>query len=193
MSVSAQTAQLDRLTNNRRSDEGWLAVEARLYRIHLLFLGWVERSSTQTEDLEQTGKARDEFTVRSLRVAKETFENGNLFPSAFAVLDTALRAIGLSCFYDTLSASSPNPTTEDRKLSFKFVKLLRSKTKNPAHKYMPIVEHPIEWQLRLFGEYMDRSMDSTDDPRVSFKPDAWQREVLDCLDQEGHSVLVVGQ
>ena len=58
---------------------------------------------------------------------------------------------------------------------------------------MPIVEHPVEWQLRLFGEYMDRSMDSADDHRVSFQPDAWQREVLDCLDEEGHSVLVVGK
>ena len=42
-------------------------------------------------------------------------------------------------------------------------------------------------------------MDSQPDPRVSFNPDAWQRRVLDCLDDVddnqnlNHSVLVVGE
>jgi superfamily II RNA helicase len=37
---------------------------------------------------------------------------------------------------------------------------------------------------------MDRSMDSQADARVTFKPDAWQREVLDAVDQN-MSLLVV--
>ncbi|OJT09010.1 hypothetical protein TRAPUB_91 [Trametes pubescens] len=54
---------------------------------------------------------------------------------------------------------------------------------------MRITEDPVVWQLRVFGEYMDRSMDSQSDPRVVFKPDAWQRKVLDCLDRN-ESILV---
>jgi len=57
---------------------------------------------------------------------------------------------------------------------------------------MHISENPVVWQLRLFGEYMDRSMGSRPDPRVSFEPDAWQRDVLDCLDMGNCSALVVG-
>jgi hypothetical protein len=59
-------------------------------------------------------------------------------------------------------------------------------------KYMCMKEDPVVWQLRAFGEHLDRSMDSASDPRVTFRPDAWQRKVLDCLDDDGHSVLVVG-
>jgi hypothetical protein len=58
---------------------------------------------------------------------------------------------------------------------------------------MAINEDPVVWQLRLFGEYMDRSMDSAPDRRVSFQPDAWQREVLDGLDEPKTSLLVVGE
>ena len=54
---------------------------------------------------------------------------------------------------------------------------------------MRITEDPVTWQLRLFGEFLDRSTGSKPDPRVSFTPDAWQREVLDCLDRN-ESILV---
>ena len=60
------------------------------------------------------------------------------------------------------------------------------------YKFMHITEDPVEWQLRVFGEFMDRSMDGLPDSRVSFIPDAWQRKVLDCLDAN-HSLLVVGR
>ena len=55
---------------------------------------------------------------------------------------------------------------------------------------MTIEETPVRWQLRVFGEYLDRSFDSRPDPRVTFHPDAWQREVLDKLDRD-ESILVV--
>ena len=55
---------------------------------------------------------------------------------------------------------------------------------------MTIEETPVRWQLRLFGEYLDRSFDSRPDPRVTFHPDAWQREVLDKIDRD-ESILVV--
>jgi len=59
-----------------------------------------------------------------------------------------------------------------------------------AYPWMAIGEDPVDWQLRVFGEHMDRSFDSQKDHRVKFEPDRWQREVLDKLDAE-ESVLVV--
>ena len=56
---------------------------------------------------------------------------------------------------------------------------------------MTTSEHPVVWQMRVFGDFMDRSMNSEPDPRVPFEPDEWQRRVLDCLDRR-ESVLVVG-
>jgi len=47
-----------------------------------------------------------------------------------------------------------------------------------------------EFQLLHGGPWMDRAIDAVDDDRVPFKPDAWQRKVLDELD-ENNSVFVV--
>ncbi|KAL0940461.1 DEAD/DEAH box helicase [Colletotrichum truncatum] len=47
-----------------------------------------------------------------------------------------------------------------------------------------------EFQLEHFGPYMERSFDSAPDPRVPFQPDAWQRKVLDAIDEE-KSLFVV--
>ena len=49
---------------------------------------------------------------------------------------------------------------------------------------------PVNFRLLQTGPYMDRSMDSKKDDRVSFTPDGWQRKVLDALDAS-HSILVV--
>ena len=47
-----------------------------------------------------------------------------------------------------------------------------------------------EFQLLHCGPYMDRNLDATADSRVPFRPDAWQRRVLDELDAK-RSVFVV--
>lgn len=49
---------------------------------------------------------------------------------------------------------------------------------------------PIDFQCLYCGPYMDRNLDSKSDPRVPFKPDGWQRQVLDELDAN-RSVFVV--
>lgn len=48
----------------------------------------------------------------------------------------------------------------------------------------------IEFQLKYCGPYMDRTLGSRDDSRVGFKPDAWQVNVLDAIDED-KSVFVV--
>lgn len=124
---------------------------------------------------------------------KNITTNGGIFYVVGKALESILIALGLSTLVAPLVHSSPNVSQDDkRELHFNFVKLLKSKSMTPIYPFMQITEDPVIWQLRNFGEFMDRSMDSQPDSRVYFEPDAWQRQVLDCLDEPGHSVLVVG-
>lgn len=197
LSTEGKTSQVDRLLGNpARSETGWLAVEMRLYRLQLELRAWVENSDSESDEDEIQNAIRDKHTVTIMRMIKELSERGGLFPTARKCIETILCCLGFTDYITSFLDSSP-PSPDDRKLGFTFMKIVRTKTKAPIYKFMPIVEDPVVWQLRLFGEYMDRSMDSQPDPRVSFNPDAWQRLVLDCLDDVddkrnlNHSVLVV--
>ena len=183
--TTARIAALDVLMRNKRTKDGWLAVEVRLFRLHLELTRWLE------DPARESAAARDRFSVSVLCMAKELYESRALFPAAAAKLATVLIALGFSAHIEAFEVGA-TVVEDERALSFEFVKLVKSKSGNPVHKWMAIVEDPVVWQLRLFGEFMDRSMDSQSDPRVSFKPDAWQREVLDCLDRN-ESVLVAGK
>lgn len=46
------------------------------------------------------------------------------------------------------------------------------------------------FQVKYLGADMERTLGSTTDARVSFKPDAWQKRLLDVVDEQ-HSCLVV--
>ncbi|KAI0006556.1 hypothetical protein F4779DRAFT_557960 [Xylariaceae sp. FL0662B] len=48
----------------------------------------------------------------------------------------------------------------------------------------------LHFQLQYCGPYLERSFDSQEDDRVPFKPDAWQRRVLDAID-ENNSLFVI--
>jgi hypothetical protein len=113
-----------------------------------------------------------------------------LTPTISKALNSVLLALGFGDYSTGLLSNCE--TSPDKPLKFKFRKLVKSSTNMPSHEVLRITEHPVVWQLRLFGQYMDRSMDSAPDPRVQFEPDAWQREVLDCIDAD-HSLLVVGE
>ena len=186
-SAKQRAIQTDALFRNRRTEDGWLALEIRLYRVHLEFLVWIEDPS------KETAAANDQYTVSILRLVKSLCERSTLSQVILDHVEMILHILGFSDYFAKLSStvSISKDKTIDRKLSFKFVKLLKGKTDALTYEYMRIREAPILWQLRLFGEYMDRSMDSKPDKRVSFEPDGWQRTVLDCLD-ERKSVLVVG-
>ncbi|GIX62143.1 DEAD/DEAH-like helicase [Babesia caballi] len=47
-----------------------------------------------------------------------------------------------------------------------------------------------EFQVAYMGDLMERTLGSTEDPRVLFKPDAWQKMLLDVVDRR-ESALVV--
>ncbi len=191
-STASRVASVERLLNNSRTDQGWLAVDIQLYRLHLEFSLWIEHPDADSNNPEKQAEVRDSFTVTIMRLVKDIYERGDLSPAAQSVLETALHVLGFKNYASSFLSASPRTNNDDKKLSFKFVKLARSKSASPIYKFMEITEDPIIWQLRLFGQYMDRSMDSEYDHRVSFKPDAWQRRVLDSIDQN-HSLLVVGE
>ncbi|KAI0638272.1 P-loop containing nucleoside triphosphate hydrolase protein [Trametes polyzona] len=180
--TSAKIVAIEHLMRNKRTKEGWLSVEARLYRIHLEFSRWLEDGD------RESAAARDRYSVVIMCMVKDLFESKELFPTAVKKLAACLAALGFEEYIDPW-ADAATIAQEDRALHFEFVKLVKSKSGHAVHKWMRITEDPVVWQLRLFGEYMDRSMDSQSDPRVAFKPDAWQRKVLDCLDRN-ESVLV---
>ena len=182
LELEKKLTALTNLERNPRAAGGWLRDEVLLYRLHLTIWKWIAQINNQ-----DTAAVRDHYTVAIMRIVKELLESKNLTLTVHGVISTVLGVLGFEKF-----VTPPPGSQSDQPLSFKFVKLVRSKSGRPLHDFMHITEDPITWQLRLFGEFMDRSMGSKPDPRVSFAPDAWQREVLDCLDKN-ESVLVVGE
>ncbi|KAH8110039.1 hypothetical protein DFH11DRAFT_1806074 [Phellopilus nigrolimitatus] len=160
------------LLSNDRTRRGWLALEK-----------WI------THEENGTDAVRDRFSLSTMRLVKEMYDRGCLSKTVRDRLKIILTALGFHDYISSFASPITAADEPDRPLSFKFTKLIRS-TGVPVYDFMPITEHPIQWQLRLFGEFMDRSMDSEPDSRVSFNPDGWQRKVLNCLDAE-KSVLVV--
>ena len=173
---------LTALERNPRTWGGWLRDEILLYRLHLTISKWILQLSDKDTDA-----VRDHYTVAIMRIVKELLESKSLTLTIHRVISTVLSILG----FENLVTPPPDGQL-DRPLCFEFVELIWSGSGGPLYEFMRITEDPITWQLRLFGEFMDRSMGSKPDPRVSFAPDAWQREVLDCLDRN-ESVLVVGE
>jgi hypothetical protein len=175
------------LLRNPRAGSGWLSVEVRLYHLHLTIQQWtVERDP-------ESAAIHDHYTVSILRVVKELYTSDLLTETTLRILATIMISLGFRNYIPSLEEDASRKLQPDRVLAFDFVKLLKSKSHKPIYKFMAIKEDPAVWQLRVFGEYMDRSMDSAPDRRVSFQPDAWQREVLDGLDEPKTSLLVVGE
>lgn len=183
MTTALKVARFDALQRNERraGSDSWLAVMFRLYDLNLQFMQWL--GDPDCDHPVKSVIVRDKFTVVIISKIKAISESGGLWPSAIALLKSVISALGFAIYIPALVDASPNQTTTEQKLGFEFTRL---------DDFMCITEHPVLWQLRLFGEHMDRSMDSQPDARVSFKPDAWQRQVLDCLDAN-ESVLVVGK
>ena len=60
----------------------------------------------------------------------------------------------------------------------------------PLADFRIAAESEATFQLQFMGPTMDRTLGSTNDSRVCFRPDAWQRELLDIVDRQ-ESVVVV--
>jgi hypothetical protein len=157
-----------------------------LYQLNFEVASWVGEPNPESPSV------RDKYTLAIMRLVKQIYDHKAMTPTVSKALSNVLLAMGFSEYIEPLDAQYSGKRVEDRPLTFELIKLVKLKTKIPVHNFMQIVEDPIVWQLRLFGEFMDRSMDGKPDHRVAFEPDAWQRDVLDCIDKE-RSLLVVGQ
>jgi ATP-dependent RNA helicase DDX60 len=175
------------LLRNRRAGSRWLSIEVRLYHLHLTIQHWIGE-----HDRENTA-IHDHYTVSIIRVVKELYTSDFLTETTLRILATIMISLGFGNYIPPLEDDASRKLQPDRGLAFGFIELLNPKSHKPIHMFMAIKEDPVVWQLRVFGEYMDRSMDSAPDRRVSFQPDAWQREVLDGLDEPKSSLLVVGE
>ncbi len=175
---------LEQLTRSPRMTDPWVAVEHLMYKTHLLLKVWIEDPDHEKDAV------RDRCTVTIMRLVKDICDKGATTPARGKALSAVLTSLGFSDFIDEF-VTVAEPLTPVP-LAFDFVKLVRSKG-DVLYPWMKIAEHPILWQLRLFGPYMDRSMDGCSDRRVNFDPDAWQKNALDCIDDPNHSMLVVGK
>ncbi|KAF8155693.1 hypothetical protein B0H34DRAFT_506081 [Crassisporium funariophilum] len=182
MPLAQQLGLMKDLYRSPKMGDPLMALEMRLFRLHLELMTWLQ------EDVRDSSPMKDKYTVSVMRMVKDICDKKVLTPSATKALTSVLVALGFGDYVPGLLTISDE--VKDQCLQFDFIKLMNSKTKVPYYQFMAIDEPPVVWQLRLFGEYMDRSMDSSPDCRVTFEPDAWQRRVLDCIDQN-HSLLVV--
>ncbi|CAE6475433.1 unnamed protein product [Rhizoctonia solani] len=171
--------RVDLVLQGKRAESGWLSVEVSLYRINLVLESWIIHERKEDESV------CEDHTVRILQAIHQLREHRSLFPAASNILGQVLDVLGFG------SLTPPRPAIQDeRELSFKFVKLVKSKSGRLLHPYLRIKNSPIEFQLKAYGAFMDRSMDSAPDPRVGFEPDGWQRKVLDRIDQNKSTLVV---
>jgi hypothetical protein len=177
-------SQMNALFRNKKGQEKAMGAEMRLYRLHLEISLWLDEAEPDSPPVH------DKYTVAIMRMVKDICDRRYMTPTISKALKSVLLSLGFGDYSAGLLDSCE--TSPDKPLKFKFRKLIKSSTNMPSHEVLCITEHPAIWQLRLFGQYMDRSMDSAPDPRVQFEPDAWQREVLDCIDND-YSLLVVGE
>ncbi|WEW57644.1 DEAD-box helicase superfamily protein [Emydomyces testavorans] len=158
---------LARLDEKKREH---LEAEIRLYLLKLLISHRQTRDKTENTDLLRL----DRDIWEQVRILRKSHER--MTPACYRALRDICPKLGLPEFPEQLSFRSDYP------LSFALD---------------PIQQQSLggslglrEFQLLYCGPHMDRQTGSTPDSRVTFKPDAWQREVLDALDAE-HSIFVV--
>ncbi|KAI5888019.1 P-loop containing nucleoside triphosphate hydrolase protein [Schizophyllum commune H4-8] len=181
MSTDGKVAYLEQLNRNK-VEEAWQGSELRAMRLDLLLRSWINDPQRDAPSVQ------DKYTVKAMRLIVDICARKVLTKAIAEKAKVVLSVLGFGEYADVLLPDEGQ--LEDTKMTFKFVDLLEGKGKRPAFPWMHIKEDPVEWQLRLWGEYMDRSIDATNDPRVGFRPDAWQRRVLDAIDRNS-SLLVI--
>ncbi|KAG8897798.1 hypothetical protein FRC00_003791, partial [Tulasnella sp. 408] len=171
--------------NVKRMEDPWLRTETLLYQVHLDVSRWIYDSESGEP------RVQAQYCVGLLRTASEVHDIGVASDAAKTFLRSLLDTIGLSDL-DILKPSSVKSTETTKKLlTFQPIRFAhRDRSKPPLYPFLKLPSHAIDFQLDHYGVYMDRSMDGQYDSRVSFVPDAWQRNVLDRLDKR-ESVLVV--
>ncbi|KAG8944708.1 hypothetical protein FRC04_001607 [Tulasnella sp. 424] len=172
--------------NAKRMEDSWLRTETLLYQVHLGVSQWI------VDDGNGEPRVQARYCVNILRAVLEIHSIGVASDPARNFVRSLLETIGLPDIDILKPSSSIKPTETAKKLlTFQPARFAhRDRSKPALYPFLRLPSHPIDFQLEHYGVYMDRSMDGQVDARVSFIPDAWQRNVLDRLDRR-ESVLVV--
>ncbi|KAI0024132.1 hypothetical protein F4780DRAFT_725926 [Xylariomycetidae sp. FL0641] len=147
--------------DNRSTIDG----EASLYLCDILYRAWREyhKESGGGHNLDVVALLYDR-TIQTTQMTGMTSQVVKI-----------LEMLSLSLRINIIRAI--NKPDKSRKLSFR-----PAIEQEPKVMQMPI--EPVEFQLQFCGPYLERSFDAQEDTRVPFKPDAWQRSVLDGIDQD---------
>ncbi|KAI5803279.1 DEAD/DEAH box helicase-like protein [Peziza echinospora] len=163
----------------RKSSEEIVTVEARLLKCEFLFNIW---KSDYCDPSMKSERAKGyEIAVLLFDEARKVISSPSLSKQIKAHLDALFVALGFTPLTlpprdeplatNTMTISPP-PRIASSTIDTKIGTTLQ------------------EFQLRHCGPYMDRNLDSREDARVKFTPDAWQVQVLDALDED-KSIFVV--
>ncbi|KAM3416704.1 P-loop containing nucleoside triphosphate hydrolase protein [Cercospora zeina] len=159
------------LTNIQPAWRDVFGAEGELYLVSNLLLFWI--------DACRHGEKNSRAQVAALiwDHCRRIAQHGVLSKSIAKNLELTRTTLNLP----PLPAYAEGPI--DRKLAFTFA--LSGKSEGLA------VELPSrEFQLIECGPYLERSFDSKSDHRVDFKPDGWQRTVLDTIDADKSAFVV---
>ncbi|RPA99632.1 P-loop containing nucleoside triphosphate hydrolase protein [Choiromyces venosus 120613-1] len=152
----------------------FIEAEARLYKIQLLQRIWIGYCKRKEQEHGYAAAAA------LFNEARLVLFSGGMTRKVHQILTNTFEAFGVP-----KPPSDPIASLPDRKILF--TKVWDGKCENLDIKLGTTSE---EFQLLHCGPWMDRNMDSQPDPRVPFKPDGWQRKVLDELDQD-NSIFAV--
>lgn len=150
--------------------------EARLYKLQLLQRIWT--------GFCRRGEQKLGYTVNAVLFdeARKILASPGLTQKVQSITANIFDSLGI-----IMPAGKPLKSLPDRKLGNTFDGVWTGKSEGVDIKLGMSSE---EFQLFHCGPWMDRNMGSMSDDRVPFKPDKWQKDVLDELDGN-NSVLVV--
>ncbi|PNS19178.1 hypothetical protein CAC42_1914 [Sphaceloma murrayae] len=189
--ISAWQSQLKDLGKIKESKERYVKAQAYLKALpkdRLDFLGpevelyMLDNLLRMWAAVCKEGKQNDTRSARFAALIFDTLnkrqnDSANLTASISRALQITSDSLGLPVKLDASVALS------DRPLSFEYFL-----TKPDSALRVP--DSSLLFQLQHCGPYFDRSIDSAPDARVRFEPDAWQRHVLDLIDQKKSAFVV---
>ena len=148
-----------------KDQQALVGAEVQLFALHILLKIWQKRQ-----------KHVEEKDILSMNAAALMWNHlnhirqGPVNPTVHICVKVASEILGFAPPED-------ESTLPNRKLSFDF-SLPGLKGRDAT-----ATKDPKTFQIAQCGPYLDRSMDSAADDRVRFAPDAWQRKVLDLIDE----------
>ncbi|KAK6079013.1 DEAD/DEAH box helicase [Seiridium cupressi] len=147
-----------------------IEAECQLFALNCVLQYWIEACRRREQD------RRIEITALIWNLAQQVMGSKGLTKDIISKVELTVKTLNIP--------QVPEGASDvERKLGFKFAL--------PATAVSLAVNLPSkDFQLLHCGPYMERSFDSRPDSRVEFKPDGWQRKVLDGIDAN-QSVFVV--